>query len=77
MRGNEFRVCVRPLNITYEAVVLAADGASLAGVAAAHTDDVDRRASQADKTSNVPGSDADEFENLLRRSRVVLKSTIS
>lgn len=61
---------------TYEAVILAADRASTAGVAAAHADDVDRRAGQADKSSNVLDSHADGTEDGRQVGRLGLKHNI-
>ena len=49
--------------MTYEAVVLAADGAGTAGVAAADTDGGDGRARQADKTANILDGDPDGAED--------------
>ena len=62
MRGNEFQICVRSLNITYEAVVLAADGARRACIAGANADDTYGRAVQTHEGVDSLDDNAEEAQ---------------
>lgn len=58
--------------LTYNLSVAAADGAGSASVAAADADDAERRAVQADETSEVAEHDAEKAKKNVARRRGAL-----
>ena len=62
---------------TYEGVVLAADGAGVAGRAAANADDGDGRAVNTEEDVQVGQDDAEQTEQRGARGRVRLQNTHS